>query len=317
MQHNPCSNLLMSQSILHTKTAPLVSIAMCTYNGGAYIREQLDSIINQTYKHLEIVIVDDVSTDNTRQIINEYIQRDERIKFYQNEINLGFNKNFEKAVVLTTGEWISIADQDDIWHLEKIEHMLNNWNGKAEMLYCSSKKFKDGMAINFTKTTPYTRGLTGEKITELACRNCTEGHTIIIHKSLKEKIIPFKNVPYDWWIGMVASVNGGIQWIDKISVWRRIHENNSYEKMFVPKSSLAATWAAYLETFIQIKGMGENDKKFMEHCILLIRQKATAAKWRSFIFKNRNRFFYYKKGFSFFSKIKGSISLAQKLSSTG
>jgi glycosyltransferase involved in cell wall biosynthesis len=104
---------------------PLVSIAMCTYNGAKFMAKQLESIINQTYKNLEIVIVDDRSTDDTVAIVEQFAKNDERIKFYQNETNLGFNKNFEKAVNLTTGDYISISDQDDIWLPTKIEDLLN------------------------------------------------------------------------------------------------------------------------------------------------------------------------------------------------
>src|ERR1700748_3070750 len=96
---------------------PLVSVAMCTYNGEKYIRQQLDSILNQTWRNLEIVIVDDGSSDDTFAIISEYAEKDSRIKCFKNEVNLGFNKNFEHAVELTTGDYIAISDQDDIWLL--------------------------------------------------------------------------------------------------------------------------------------------------------------------------------------------------------
>src|ERR1700744_3577317 len=94
---------------------PLISVALCTYNGEKYIKEQLDSIINQTYTCIEVIIVDDGSTDSTYDIISDYALRDNRIKCFKNETNLGFNKNFEKAVSLTSGEYIAISDQDDIW----------------------------------------------------------------------------------------------------------------------------------------------------------------------------------------------------------
>ena len=77
-------------------TSPLVSIALCTYNGAVFLRRQLDTILQQTYTHLEIVIVDDASTDDTIQIIKTYAQQDDRIRFFQNETNFGFNKNLEK-----------------------------------------------------------------------------------------------------------------------------------------------------------------------------------------------------------------------------
>src|ERR1700742_3478188 len=100
---------------------PLISVALCTYSGEKFLQEQMDSILAQTYKNLEIVIVDDCSTDRTIDIINSYAEKDKRIKLFQNDTNLGFNKNFEKALSLTTGEYISISDQDDTWLPQKLQ----------------------------------------------------------------------------------------------------------------------------------------------------------------------------------------------------
>jgi glycosyltransferase involved in cell wall biosynthesis len=102
---------------------PLVSVAMCTYNGEKFINLQLDSILAQTYHNLELVIVDDGSTDETFNIISDYAKKDGRIKCFKNEVNLGFNKNYERAIKLTTGEFIAISDQDDIWLPHKMMMM--------------------------------------------------------------------------------------------------------------------------------------------------------------------------------------------------
>ena len=105
----------------------MISIAMTTYNGEKYLREQLDSILNQTYKDFELIICDDCSTDSTVQIIKSYI--DPRIKLFINEKNLGFKKNFEKAIKLCTGEYIALSDQDDIWELDHLKILYDKING--------------------------------------------------------------------------------------------------------------------------------------------------------------------------------------------
>ncbi len=103
---------------------PLVSIAMTTYNGGKFLAGQIDSILNQTYTNIELVISDDGSTDNTRSICEAYAAKDPRVKFSTSPSNLGFKKNFERAVRLCTGEIFFFSDQDDIWYPEKIaEHV--------------------------------------------------------------------------------------------------------------------------------------------------------------------------------------------------
>ena len=93
----------------------LVSVVMCTYNGSRFVAEQIDSICRQTFPQLQIIIVDDASSDNTYEIVKQYADKDERIQSYRNDTNLGFNLNFNKACKLATGDFIAIADQDDIW----------------------------------------------------------------------------------------------------------------------------------------------------------------------------------------------------------
>ena len=82
----------------------LVSVAMATYNGERFIKEQIDSILRQTIQSIEIVICDDCSTDNTWEILQEYAKYDLRFKIYRNDTNLGFCKNFEKAISLCHGD---------------------------------------------------------------------------------------------------------------------------------------------------------------------------------------------------------------------
>ncbi|MFT4918317.1 MAG: glycosyltransferase involved in cell wall biosynthesis, partial [Zhongshania aliphaticivorans] len=98
---------------------PKISVAMCTYNGERFLAEQLDSILNQTYKNIELVVVDDVSTDGTLRLLDEYAARDGRIRVIRNSENIGFVRNFEKAMGACSGEFIALADQDDIWFPEK------------------------------------------------------------------------------------------------------------------------------------------------------------------------------------------------------
>ena len=102
------------------QTHPMVSIAMCTYNGEKWLRAQLDSILSQTYTNLELVIIDDGSRDRTIDIIKEYAAGDPRIKYHVNAETLGYNRNFEKALRLCSSDLIAISDQDDIWQPHKI-----------------------------------------------------------------------------------------------------------------------------------------------------------------------------------------------------
>lgn len=92
-----------------------ISVALATYNGERYLREQLDSLLAQTMPFTELVVCDDCSTDNTLSILREYASLDSRIKVIENERNLGFRRNFEKAIRLCEGDLIALCDQDDVW----------------------------------------------------------------------------------------------------------------------------------------------------------------------------------------------------------
>ena len=102
------------------------SVALCSYNGATFIKKQIDSILNQKYFKIdEIVVCDDNSTDDTLKIINNFEQIYPGVfSIHKNEINLGSTKNFEKALKLCTGDFIFLADQDDIWKDNKVQKIL-------------------------------------------------------------------------------------------------------------------------------------------------------------------------------------------------
>ncbi len=104
----------------------MISVAMATYNGEKYLREQLDSVLNQTITDLELVICDDNSTDSTIDILSEYAAKDRRIRYYTNPVNLGFKRNFENVIQKCKGEYIALCDQDDIWYPYHLEKLLDN-----------------------------------------------------------------------------------------------------------------------------------------------------------------------------------------------
>jgi len=106
-----------------------ISIAMCTYNGAAFLPAQLQSILAQTRPPDEIVICDDGSTDNTRPLLEKFAAESSiPIKLHFNQQNLGSIKNFEQAITLCTGDVIALSDQDDVWRSDKLELFENVLN---------------------------------------------------------------------------------------------------------------------------------------------------------------------------------------------
>lgn len=99
----------------------LVSIITPTYNSRTYIEQTINSVINQTYKEWELIIVDDCSTDNIEEIIKTYLEKDPRIKFIKLEVNSGAAKARNKALSVANGRFIAYLDSDDIWYNNKLE----------------------------------------------------------------------------------------------------------------------------------------------------------------------------------------------------
>ncbi|MFA6385997.1 MAG: glycosyltransferase [Candidatus Paceibacterota bacterium] len=111
------------------KTNNLVSIILPVYNGGKYIRRAIESVTAQTFSHWELLIIDDGSNDNTEDISREYINKDNRIHFLKNEVNLGIQKTLNKGLREAKGEYIARIDDDDEWvdkdKLQKQVEFLN------------------------------------------------------------------------------------------------------------------------------------------------------------------------------------------------
>ena len=101
------------------------SVALCTFNGELFLKEQLNSILSQTVLPTEIIICDDCSTDQTWQILTDYQSRFPQLfSLNRNNENIGYVKNFEKAMALCSGDLVFLSDQDDIWHPNKIEKII-------------------------------------------------------------------------------------------------------------------------------------------------------------------------------------------------
>jgi glycosyltransferase involved in cell wall biosynthesis len=101
----------------------MISVIIPTYNRGSLIRRSIDSILNQTYEDIEVVVVDDNSTDDTEDIINEIIDR--RIKYFKLNENKGACFARNKGVELSKGEYVAFQDSDDEWNVEKLSKQLN------------------------------------------------------------------------------------------------------------------------------------------------------------------------------------------------
>ena len=119
--------------------SPRVSIGLPVFNGQNYIKEALDSILAQAFSGFELIIVDDCSTDGTREICQAYAARDRRIRYYRNEENLGLVGNFNRAFALSTGEYFKWAAHDDIIASDYLSRCVEVLDRDPSVVLCHSK----------------------------------------------------------------------------------------------------------------------------------------------------------------------------------
>lgn len=213
---------------MDSSTKPTLSVAMCTYNGAKYIREQITSILDQTFQNLELVVVDDCSTDDTVSIVREFAAQDTRVRIHCNEENLGFNRNFEKAVSLCLGDYIAICDQDDIWATNKLQRVMDEWLPDTVLMHHSTKAFTGHPLPNPSITNEYDRSRC-TSMRHIVAGNFVQGCTTIFKTELRKDILPFKEgVFYDWWIGVCAFNNGKVQYLHENLIYHRRHDSSTH-----------------------------------------------------------------------------------------
>lgn len=135
----------------------LVSICIPTYNGAEYLDECLRSAIAQTYPHLEIVIVDDSSSDDTLRIAREHAARDPRIAVHRNQKNLGLVGNWNRCIELARGEWIKFLFQDDLLHPQCVQKLVAEGQAQGRLLVGCDRDFIFDSAVPADLRSAYLR----------------------------------------------------------------------------------------------------------------------------------------------------------------
>ena len=204
----------------------MISIILSSYNGEKYIDEQLDSLVNQSYKNIEIIVVDDCSTDTTLALIKEFELEHEFITLYEGNKNLGYVKNFERGVRLAKGEYIAFCDQDDYWLPNKLE-LLIKAIGSYDVAYCDSQLVNNRLEPIGKNMSIGHNFITSNNPLNFMVKNCVSGHAMIFKKDLLTKDFEFpKLIPHDWWVTFLASCSNGVVFVDEVLVKYRIHDTN-------------------------------------------------------------------------------------------
>lgn len=164
-----------ASTLTNTEHHSLVSVIIPAFNAEACIGRTIESVITQTYRHMEIIVVDDASTDRTAEIVDAYAQRDDRIRVFRcSHRGIPATRNF--AASKANGDWIAPVDNDDLWHRTKIERQmaaLHGSGGSVGVVYCWSVGINENDAVVFPD---FARATATGKVWEAMVANNLPGH---------------------------------------------------------------------------------------------------------------------------------------------
>lgn len=208
-----------------------ISVCMASYNGAQYIEKQIESILDQLSLGDELIIVDDCSTDDTVNIIKKF--NSDYIKLFKNEKNIGYVRNFEKALGLAKNNYICLADQDDVWiggRLQKLEAKIESENvylvaSNFNPSFEDSKNDKKFLKLKIENSTEYL----GNIIRIFQGKSAYYGCTMMLDRQLLKFILPFPKYieAHDLWIAMNANLLKSIHHLYDDTLIYNVHQNNT------------------------------------------------------------------------------------------
>lgn len=309
----------------HDKS-PLISIALCTYNGKRYLKEQINSIVSQTYHNIEIVVVDDCSSDNTIAILKEYTQK-ANLRYVINKKNQGFVKSFERAISLCEGEYILPCDQDDVWDTQKIQTLLDAMNN--HVLVYSNAKLVDEHLIPLGKNLCDSQKIncfSGSNNKAFVFKNCISGNTMMFRKELKDFCLPFPpDISFhDVWIAFVAATCGSIGYVNQPLVLYRQHaynitdinkkrkkQKNTVQKLAAKTKSYEKR-LAFIKSFACFSKLKQEDRNFFHQLMTLCDQYKDSyinMNLLVFLYKHRKKLYAIDKRVKLSQIIKDSLGI--------
>lgn len=206
----------------------MISVCMATYNGAAYLQEQVTSILKQLAKDDELIISDDGSTDETYSILQTLKEQDARIKLFKGP-GKGVIANFSFAISQASGDYLFLADQDDVWLPDKVAKILALFkaNPKCLLILSDLMIVNQDLQVVFPSYFTHKQVRTGFYANIL--RNTYIGAGMAFRRALLPRILPIpENVPmHDMWIGLLAEPNVQL-FAEPLTLYRR-HEQNASE----------------------------------------------------------------------------------------
>jgi glycosyltransferase involved in cell wall biosynthesis len=215
-----------------------LSVALCTYNGSRFLREQLESIAAQTRTPDELVVCDDGSTDSTLQVLEDF-RRGARfpVRLYPGEKPLGSTGNFERAIGLCTGQLMALCDQDDVWRSDRLSATesaflsdpdVSGFFTDADIVDASLNPlgYRLWDVVRFGRT-ERARWRQGEVVPLLLRRNVVTGATLAFKSELRKLILPIpRGWAHDAWIALLIGATGKLAFGKEPLIQYRQHSSN-------------------------------------------------------------------------------------------
>ena len=221
-----------------------ISVAVCTYNGARFLGQQLRSIVDQSMVPHQLVIADDGSSDSTVAVVQSFSallatgEREIDVVFLAADSGpCGAAKNFGRAIAACTGDVIALADQDDVWHPDRLSHAVREFDRDESVLLVASDARlvnDDGKATgrslfeSLNVSADEIRELSGPApVRALLRRNILAGMTFTFTSELKSMALPIPDhVMHDYWLALNAGLMGRMRVLDECLVDYRQHGSN-------------------------------------------------------------------------------------------
>lgn len=267
-----------------------VQVLLSTYNGENYLIEQLDSIINQDYPNITILVRDDGSTDGTIQILKRYSERYPQLTYYEGK-NIGVTGSFFDLMLNAdlSVDYFSFSDQDDAWMNNKISRAidkLNAMNQEVPLLYCGKTTLADQDLLPISSSNKVHHMIPDfcNAIVENICTGCT----CVINNRLLQLVrnhLPEYRLIHDWWLYLTASCFGEVYYDEESFILYRQHRNNvigmksnHFDELKKRLKSYRGNRGKISRQAAEFQKLFQLDKKYQ--------------KWLNYIINARNHFVY-------------------------
>ncbi|MBQ8784185.1 MAG: glycosyltransferase family 2 protein [Clostridia bacterium] len=204
----------------------MVSVVLAAYNGGEYIKAQLDSVLSQLGADDEVIISDDKPSGTTKPAVEDVLASDPRVKYIEGP-GKGVIKNFEHAIKNAKGDYIFLCDQDDIWLDGKVDAVVAELEKGAVVVMHDAKVVNNDLEV--TESSFFAAHGSGTGTVKNVIRNTYIGCCMAFRKELKPHILPFPdNLPmHDQWIGLKGEKAGKVSLINKPYLLYRRHDGTA------------------------------------------------------------------------------------------